>query len=260
MDGFLFGKIAMILEFEQMMESGSSDQDLVLAASKILLDRDSLSKIAYDQDSDFALGASSACSDLMTARSSYFASGAASSDYRDWAEEIVYLLKKANDLPDDNPYKIFGVPQGTPISEIKKIYRNMVKQEHPDRTGGEPSEKFKEITEAWSYLTKPKQELGDPSPPSAAVQPTSAPQPTSASQPTSAPQAGGQAPPLQKKPMIGPRGAALGGAAAGFGGGALAGAAGVAGLAGAGLLAKKIMDRRRAKQQQMQGAPRPQGY
>jgi len=44
--------------------------------------------------------------------------------------------------------------------------------------------------------------------------------------------------------------AALGGAAIGFGGGALAGAAGVAGVAGAGLLAKKILDRRKKKQQE----------
>jgi len=51
--------------------------------------------------------------------------------------------------------------------------------------------------------------------------------------------------------------AALGGAAAGFGGGALAGAAGVAGVAGAGLLAKKILDKRRREKEERERGGRP---
>lgn len=53
-----------------------------------------------------------------------------------------------------DPYKILGVnPTATP-DEIKKAYRKLAMEHHPDRTGGDDA-KFKEIADAYDILTNP---------------------------------------------------------------------------------------------------------
>ena len=51
-------------------------------------------------------------------------------------------------------YAILGVPRNATDEEIKKAYRRLALQYHPDRNPGnkEAEEKFKEITEAYSVL------------------------------------------------------------------------------------------------------------
>ena len=51
-------------------------------------------------------------------------------------------------------YKILGVDKGANKEDIKKAYRELSKQHHPDRGGDE--EKFKEINEAHSVLSDPE--------------------------------------------------------------------------------------------------------
>lgn len=56
-------------------------------------------------------------------------------------------------------YKILGVAKGASQDEIKKAYRKLAHQHHPDKSGGD-AEKFKEINEAYQVLsddTKRKQ-------------------------------------------------------------------------------------------------------
>ena len=50
-----------------------------------------------------------------------------------------------------DPYKILGVSEDTDQKEIKKAYRKLAAQHHPDRGGDE--EKFKEVAEAYSILS-----------------------------------------------------------------------------------------------------------
>lgn len=50
-----------------------------------------------------------------------------------------------------NFYEILGVPQGATQADIKKAYRNLVKQHHPDTGGSE--ERFKEISTAYETLS-----------------------------------------------------------------------------------------------------------
>lgn len=52
-----------------------------------------------------------------------------------------------------NPYRILGVPSGATEDEIKKAYRRLAHQHHPDK-GGDPL-KFKEINEAYQAISKP---------------------------------------------------------------------------------------------------------
>ncbi|MBD3264748.1 MAG: molecular chaperone DnaJ [Candidatus Omnitrophica bacterium] len=57
-------------------------------------------------------------------------------------------------------YDILGVPKGTGVDEIKKIYRQLVMKHHPDRVPEEKKkeaeERFKEISEAYAVLSDPK--------------------------------------------------------------------------------------------------------
>jgi molecular chaperone DnaJ len=55
-------------------------------------------------------------------------------------------------------YKILGVTEGANAEEIKKTYRKLAKQYHPDANPGDQAaaEKFKEINEAHEVLSDPK--------------------------------------------------------------------------------------------------------
>lgn len=55
-------------------------------------------------------------------------------------------------------YEILGVARNAPESEIKKAYRQLALQYHPDRNPGnkEAEEKFKEASEAYEVLRDPE--------------------------------------------------------------------------------------------------------
>ena len=56
-----------------------------------------------------------------------------------------------------NAYKILGVDSNAPDNEIKKIYRKLAQQYHPDKNPDDETaeKKFKEIGEAYSILSDP---------------------------------------------------------------------------------------------------------
>lgn len=55
----------------------------------------------------------------------------------------------------DKYYRILGVPPGTPQEELKKIYKKLALQYHPDHGGDENH--FKEIVKAYDILTGKRQ-------------------------------------------------------------------------------------------------------
>lgn len=54
-----------------------------------------------------------------------------------------------------NYYQILGVPKDATLEEIKRVYRRLARQYHPDLNPGnkDAEEKFKDIGEAYNILS-----------------------------------------------------------------------------------------------------------
>src|SRR6476620_4301840 len=51
-------------------------------------------------------------------------------------------------------YKVLGVPQAATDTEIRRAYRKLAKENHPDANPGK-EERFKEISAAYDVLSEP---------------------------------------------------------------------------------------------------------
>ncbi len=54
-----------------------------------------------------------------------------------------------------DPYQVLGVARGASDAEIKKAYRSLAKQLHPDRNKDNPkaAERFSDVTKAYDLLS-----------------------------------------------------------------------------------------------------------
>ena len=64
----------------------------------------------------------------------------------------------AKDLYEKDFYKILGIDKKSTADEIKKKYRSLARDLHPDKTSGDVAleEKFKAVSEAYDILSDPK--------------------------------------------------------------------------------------------------------
>ena len=49
------------------------------------------------------------------------------------------------------PYSVFGMKRSASQEDMKKAYREAVRATHPDKTGGETEDEFREVQEAYEY-------------------------------------------------------------------------------------------------------------
>ena len=59
-------------------------------------------------------------------------------------------------IMDDNPYNILGVTKDATDAEIKRVYRKLARQYHPDRNPNDAAaeEKFKSVNDAYQNIKK----------------------------------------------------------------------------------------------------------
>lgn len=61
----------------------------------------------------------------------------------------------------EDPYKVLGVKTGAPIAEVKKAYRKLAKELHPDRNPNNKiaEEKFKKVSASFTFLDDEKRKV-----------------------------------------------------------------------------------------------------
>ena len=57
------------------------------------------------------------------------------------------------DVDEDYPFNIFGLKRSASDEDMKKAYHKAVRESHPDKTGDEDTEAFREYQEAYEYYT-----------------------------------------------------------------------------------------------------------
>jgi len=57
------------------------------------------------------------------------------------------------DVDEDYPFNIFGLKRSASDEDMKKAYHKAVRETHPDKTGSDETEGFREVQEAYEYYT-----------------------------------------------------------------------------------------------------------
>ncbi len=57
------------------------------------------------------------------------------------------------DVDEDYPFNIFGLKRSASDEDMKKAYHKALRETHPDKTGSDETEGFREVQEAYEYYT-----------------------------------------------------------------------------------------------------------
>jgi len=59
-----------------------------------------------------------------------------------------------DDYDCDYPFSVFGLERSASQEDMKRAYRDAVRATHPDKTGDDTEDKFREVQEAYEYYRK----------------------------------------------------------------------------------------------------------
>ena len=54
----------------------------------------------------------------------------------------------------DYPFSVFGLKKSASQEDMKRAYRDAVRSTHPDKTGGDTEDEFREVQEAYEYYRR----------------------------------------------------------------------------------------------------------
>jgi len=81
---------------------------------------------------------------------------------------VIFTLSKSFDFKKYdynnllvNPYRVFGLPPWSSMKDIKKRYRHLIKQYHPDKTHKKTVEQFELIQTAYEQIKKERKEKNE---------------------------------------------------------------------------------------------------
>ena len=57
------------------------------------------------------------------------------------------------DVDEDYPFCVFGLKRSASDEDMKKAYHKAVRETHPDKTGEDSEDEFREVQEAYEYYT-----------------------------------------------------------------------------------------------------------
>lgn len=57
------------------------------------------------------------------------------------------------DVDEDYPFNVFGLKRSASDEDMKKAYHKAIRQTHPDKTGYDSEDEFREVQEAYEYYT-----------------------------------------------------------------------------------------------------------
>lgn len=75
-----------------------------------------------------------------------------------WRDRRTVPEGRFEEVPHGDPYGLLGVPRGASQEDVRRAYRKLVRQHHPDANPEDPAaeERFKEIQAAYETLSDPK--------------------------------------------------------------------------------------------------------
>ena len=72
-------------------------------------------------------------------------------NFEDYGKRENPLDFEYKDLDDEYPHSVFGLKKSASQEDMKNAYRKAIRETHPDKTGENTEDEFREVQEAWEH-------------------------------------------------------------------------------------------------------------